>query len=100
MAILTQLLETESVKHNYAQNKELYDAIDEASGNLDKVLTSFVIANMNEFISPTLEGFIKNVKTFSSFATQQALVEMTSIVNNLIYSEDAVMENSGASEYI
>ena len=100
MSILAQLMETNEVKHNYAQNKELYEAIDEAAMNLEPVINSFVLAHLDEFVGPTMESTMKNIKTFSSFTTQQALVEMTSIVNNIIFKEDTMYENTGVSEYI
>lgn len=100
MSIIENMMESESFKRNYGQNKELYDSIDVASDHLRKSLNSFVIANINEFIEPTLQGTIKNIKVFSEFATQQGLIEMKSYVDNMVYKEDAVLESATISEYI
>jgi len=99
MSILTQIMESNEFKSNYVENREIYEAVDVAGVNLQQVLNSFVIANINEFVEPTIEGTIKNIKVFSEFATQQGLIEMMNIANSLVTQEDVVVESS-ISEYI
>ena len=100
MSILTQLMESEQFKKNYGQNKAEYDAIDIASTNLKPALQSFVLANINEFIEPTLDKTIKNIKVFTEFATLQGLIEMKSYVDNMVKKEDKVLEESVLNEYL
>jgi len=99
MSILTNIMESNEFKSNYVENREIYEAVDVAGVNLQQVLNSFVIANINEFVEPTIEGTIKNIKVFSEFATQQGLIEMMNIANSLVTQEDVVVESS-ISEYI
>jgi len=99
MSILGQIMESNEFKSNYVENREIYEAVDVAGVNLQQVLNSFVLANINEFIEPTIEGTIKNIKVFSEFATQQGLIEMMNIANSLVTQEDVVVE-SAISEYI
>jgi len=99
MSILGQIMESNEFKSNYVENREIYEAVDVAGVNLQQVLNSFVIANINEFVEPTIEGTIKNIKVFSEFATQQGLIEMMNIANSLVTQEDVVVESS-ISEYI
>jgi len=99
MSILGQIMESNEFKSNYVENREIYEAVDVAGVNLQQVLNSFVIANINEFVEPTIEGTIKNIKVFSEFATQQGLIEMMNIANSLVTQEDVVVE-SAISEYI
>ena len=98
--MLNKLMESESFKRNYGQNKDSYDAIDIAANNLKPALESFVLANMNEFIEPTLEGTMKNIKVFTEFATLQGLVEMKSYVDNMVKKEDKVLEESVLDAYL
>ena len=98
--MLNKLMESESFKRNYGQNKDSYDAIDVATNNLKPALESFVLANINEFIEPTLEGTMKNIKVFTEFATLQGLVEMKSYVDNMVKKEDKVLEESVLDAYL
>lgn len=98
--MLNKLMESESFKRNYGQNKDSYDAIDIATNNLKPALESFVLANINEFIEPTLEGTMKNIKVFTEFATLQGLVEMKSYVDNMVKKEDKVLEESVLNAYL
>lgn len=99
MKHIESLLEHQEIKTFLDHNEDTVEIVEQEIELIPDMLKSFALSNLDEFVAEDIHETYKNIRTFAEVATQQAIVEISSIYGN-IASEEYVNVESTIDDYL
>lgn len=93
MATIDALLENENMRNLITENQNILFEAGAYVEDFSKILKSFILANPSEFIAESVDQTIKNIKTFTEFATMQYCTEMSEYIAPAFKTAQTITES-------